>query len=158
VLSTAKLPLGRDALYALLRYTPLVLFAPVFTAMMKGANSDRAVEIGKRAKLIGRDTTREDARRFLAHLEGLDPLTVKLMAASAEEHSAHDILSLIDVPVLIVAGDRDPYASAERVGEPLHRAIRKSKLLRLPRGTHTALLDHADTIGARVEEFASSVK
>jgi pimeloyl-ACP methyl ester carboxylesterase len=154
VLSTAKLPLPRDALYALLRYTPEALFAPVFRAMMKSADADRAVAVGKRAMLIGRDTTHADARRFLAHLQTLDPTTVQHMAASAEEHSAHDVLPRIEVPVLVVAGDRDPYAPAERVGVPLHGTIPGSELLRLPRGTHTALLDHAELIAKRVEEFA----
>jgi pimeloyl-ACP methyl ester carboxylesterase len=154
VLSTAQLPLGRDALYALLRYTPEVLFAPVFLAMMKSADTDRAVEIGKRARLIGRNTIHADARRFLAHLQTLHPITVQRMAASAEEHSAHDVLPHIEVPVLVVAGDRDPYAPSARVGLPLHHAIPGSELLRLPRGTHTALLDHAPVIAERVEQFA----
>jgi len=153
VLSTAKLPLGRDALYGLLRYTPEKLFSPVFRAMMKSADADRAVAIGKRSRLIGRDTAHSDARRFLAHLRTLDPTTVQRMAASVEDHSAHHVLPHIDVPVLVVAGDLDPYAPAEHVGIPLHRAIRGSELLRLPRGTHTALLDHAAVIGNRVEEF-----
>jgi pimeloyl-ACP methyl ester carboxylesterase len=154
VLSTAKLPLGRDALYGLLRYLPEPIFAPVFRSMMKSADADRAVTIGKRSRLIGRDTSHADARRFLAHLRTLDPTTVKHMAASAEEHSAHDILSTIDVPVLVVAGDFDPYAPSERVGIPLSETIADCELLRLPRGTHTALLDHAGVIGERVEEFA----
>jgi pimeloyl-ACP methyl ester carboxylesterase len=154
VLSTAQLPLGSGVLYALLRYTPEALFAPFFRAMMSSADTDRAVGIGKRARLIGRDTTHEDARRFLAHLRALDPTTVQHMAASAEEHSAHDVLSRIDIPVLLVAGDRDPYAPSEAVGVALHAAIPGSELLRLPRGTHTALLDHADVIAERVEEFA----
>lgn len=153
VLSTAKLPLGRDALYGLLRYVPEALFAPVFRAMMKGADADRAVTIGKRSRLIGRDTTQADARRFLAHLRTLDATTVQRMAASVEEHSAHGVLGRIAVPVLVVAGDLDPYAPADRVGVPLHQAIPGSELLRLPRGTHTALLDHAAVIGERVEEF-----
>jgi pimeloyl-ACP methyl ester carboxylesterase len=154
VLSTAKLPLGRNALYGLLRYAPEALFAPVFRSMMKSADADRAVAIGKRSRLIGRNTTHADARRFLAHLRTLDATTVQRMAASVEEHSAHDVLPHITVPVLVVAGDLDPYAPSERVGIPLHRAIAHSELLRLARGTHTALLDHHAVIGERVEEFA----
>jgi pimeloyl-ACP methyl ester carboxylesterase len=153
VLSTARLPLGRNALYGMLRYTPEAIFAPAFRAMMERADADRAVVIGKRAGLIGRDTAHADARRFLAHLRTLHPTTVQRMAASAEEHSAHDVLPRIDVPVLLVAGDRDPYAPSERVGVPLHRAIPGSELLRLPRGTHTALLDHADVIAEGVADF-----
>jgi pimeloyl-ACP methyl ester carboxylesterase len=133
---------------------PESMFASVFRVLMKSADADRAVMIGKRSRLIGHDTTQADARRFLAHLRLLDPTTVQRMAASVEEHSAHDVLPHVDVPVLVVAGDLDPYAPAERVGVPLHHAIPGSELLRLPRGTHTALLDHAAVIGERVEEFA----
>jgi pimeloyl-ACP methyl ester carboxylesterase len=154
VLSTAKLPLGRDVLYVLLRYMPESVFASIFRALMESADADRAVGIGKLAGLIGRDTTREDARRFLAHLRMLDPTTVQRMGASVEEHSAHGVLPHIDVPALVVAGDLDPFAPPERVGIPVHASIPGSDLLRLARGTHTALLDHAEVIGERVEEFA----
>jgi pimeloyl-ACP methyl ester carboxylesterase len=154
VLSTSRLPLGRNALYTLLRYTPEVLFAPVFRMMMASADADRAVAMGKQARLIGRDTTHADARRFLAHLRTLDPTTVQRMAASAEEHSAHDVLPTIEVPVLLVGGDRDPYAPPSRVGIPLHEAIPGSEFLRLPRATHTALLDHASVIAEHVARFA----
>jgi pimeloyl-ACP methyl ester carboxylesterase len=80
---------------------------------------------------------------------------MQFMGCSAQEHSAHDILAGVGVPVLIVAGDRDPFAPAERVGVPLHRAIPGSELLRLPKGTHTALLDHAEAIADAVEEFVA---
>lgn len=158
VLSTAELPLGSAMLYTLLRYTPERVFAPVFRAMMRSADAERAVALGKLSGLIGRDTANADARRFLAHLRQLDPTTVQRMAASAEEHSAHPILGDIEVPVLLVAGDRDPYAPAKRVGLRLHDAIPGSELVRLPRGTHTALLDHASLIADRVEEFAARLE
>lgn len=155
VLDTTELPLGGSHLYRLLRYTPEAVFAPVFRAMMKSADAYRAFVIGQRLRLIGRDTKHTDARRFLSHLRELDATTVQHMARSAQEHSAHDLLERIRVPLLVVAGDRDPFAPSERVGVPIHRAVGHSELVRLPMGTHTALLDHAEVIAAEVERFAA---
>lgn len=157
VLETTELPLGGAHLYRLLRYTPSAIFEPAFRFLAKNANAPTSPAIGRRLRLIGRETTAHDARRILAHLRQVDAATLQAMARSAQEHSAHDLLGTIAVPLLVVAGDRDPFAPAERVGVPLHRAVRGSELLRLPKGTHTALLDHADVIGRSVEEFALRV-
>jgi pimeloyl-ACP methyl ester carboxylesterase len=155
VLDTTELPVGGVHLYRLIRHLPPAVFAPIFRLLAKNADAPSGPSLGKRLRLIGRDTTTHDARRILAHLRLLDAPTLQCMARSAQEHSAHDILGRIGVPVLVVAGDRDPFAPAERVGVPLHRAIARSELLRLPKGTHTALLDHAQVIAERVEEFVA---
>lgn len=153
VLDTATLPLGGAALYRLLRYTPSAVFAPVFRVLARNADASRTVAIGRRLGLIGRETSQHDARRLLSHLQELDPATVQRLAQSAQEHSAHDVLGHLGVPLLVIAGDRDPFAPAEQVGVPLHRAAPGSELVRLPRGTHTALLDHSELIAETVEDF-----
>jgi len=153
VLDTTQLPLAGAHLYRLLRHLPPYVFAPIFRLLAKNADAPGGPAVGRRFRLIGRDTTAHDARRILAHLRLVDARTMQCMARSAQEHSAHDLLEHISVPVLIVAGDRDPFAPAERVGVPLHRAIPGSELVRLPKGTHTALLDHAEVIAEAVEAF-----
>jgi pimeloyl-ACP methyl ester carboxylesterase len=155
VLDTTELLLGGSHLYRLLRHLPPYVFAPIFRVLTANADAPGGPAVGRRFRLIGRETTNHDARRILAHLRRVDARTMQNMGCSAQEHSAHDILAGIRVPVLIVAGDRDPFAPAERVGVPLHRAIPGSELLRLPRGTHTALLDHAEAIADAVEEFVA---
>jgi pimeloyl-ACP methyl ester carboxylesterase len=77
------------------------------------------------------------------------------MLISLQEHSARSILGTLRVPLLIVAGDKDPFARSELVGIPLHRSAPKSELIRLPEGTHTALLEEAELIGERVEAFVA---
>ena len=78
---------------------------------------------------------------------------MQTMIASAQAHSAWDVLPSIAVPVLIAAGDLDPFAPAGTVGLDMHARCRKSELLRLPQGTHTALFDHAEEIGAAIDAF-----
>jgi pimeloyl-ACP methyl ester carboxylesterase len=153
VLDTTDLPLGGAHLYAVLKYVPAPVFGPVFRLLAKSADAPTGPIVGRRLRLIGRDTANYDARRILAHLQHIDGATMQIIARSAQEHSAHDILERIGVPLLVVAGDLDPFAPAERVGVPLHRAVKGSELLRLPRGTHTALLDHAELIGEKVQRF-----
>jgi pimeloyl-ACP methyl ester carboxylesterase len=63
------------------------------------------------------------------------------------------VLPRIAVPVLIAAGDLDPFAPAGTVGTAMHAQCPTSELLRLPQGTHTALFDHADEIGIAVDAF-----
>ena len=65
------------------------------------------------------------------------------------------MLSQLAVPLLILSGDRDPFAPSELVGVPLHRAAPGSQLLRLPNGTHTALLEEPQLIADTVEEFVT---
>src|SRR6185295_10974294 len=102
------------------------------------------------------DMSREDAALITEHLTRIDPRTVQLMLASAEAHSAWDVLERIHVPLLIVAGDRDPFAPAAAVGEKMRALCPSAHLVHLPRGTHTALLDHAGVIGDAVERFLST--
>ena len=121
--------------------------------MANVANAPFGQVLPRQLGLIGRGTSSEDAARITAHLLRVDPQTVQTMVGSAQQHSAWELLPRIDVPVLIVAGDLDPFAPSERVGVAMHAQCPTSELLRLPHGTHTALLDHADIIGDAVNDF-----
>jgi pimeloyl-ACP methyl ester carboxylesterase len=68
------------------------------------------------------------------------------------EHDAWDLLPLIDVPVLIVAGSRDfltPRSAAERMA----RRIRGSEIMIIPGATHYAALEYPEMINLRLEKF-----
>lgn len=68
------------------------------------------------------------------------------------EHDAWDLLPLIDVPVLIIAGSRDfltPRSAAERMA----RRIRGSEIMIIPGATHYAALEYPEMINLRLEKF-----
>ena len=156
-LSTTKLPLPGAAIESIVRHMPRPVFGVLARTLARVANGPGGHLLPRYLQLIGRGTSRRDASRITQHLTRIDPGTVQTMTASAQSHSAWDVLERIRVPVLIIAGDRDPFAPADMVGAQMHARCPRARFLRLPQGTHTALLDHADTIGDAVEEFVEAV-
>lgn len=153
VLSTAALPLPGPAIDWIVRHTPHSLFGAATRVLATVANAPGGQLAPRAFGLIGARTTQGDAALITQHLTRIDTRTVQTMIASAHAHSAWDVLPHIAVPVFIAAGDLDPFAPAATVGTRMHALCPRSVLLRLPQGTHTALLDHADEIGAAVGDF-----
>ncbi len=88
------------------------------------------------------------AREF-AHLDMDTYLEIMLRLG---DHDAGDVLSDVEVPALIIAGDRDimtPKAVTERM---LHEMAR-AELFVVPRGTHYCLLEYPELVTLRVEKF-----
>jgi len=153
VLQTTRLPLSGDLIYRLVRATPPRAYAAFVRAFAFGASLPPALPLGRRLGLIGPRATPDDMREVTEHIGRIDARTLQLMALSSEEHSAHTVLASLRVPLLIVAGDKDPFAPTELVGLPLSRAALGSELVRLPGGTHTALLEEPELIARAVERF-----
>lgn len=142
VLSTATLPLPGNTIRGLARYTPSQLLG----ACARVTHSPLAQPFARATGLIGKGTSHLDANEILRHIPTLHFRTVQRMVLAADDHSAWDMLGTIQVPVRVVVGAKDPFAPADTVGERLASAIPNAALLRLPEGTHTALLDHPGPI------------
>jgi 3-oxoadipate enol-lactonase len=153
VLSTTRLPIPGPLLVRLLRDTPDRYFEPAARQFARLATADVSYFAGRAFGMLGERAPRRDIRDMMEHMLCIDPSTIRRMAASAEAHSAFDILGSLTLPILIVAGDRDPFAPAERVGVPMHHAAPTSELVRLKDATHTALLDQPDEIAEIVGAF-----
>jgi 3-oxoadipate enol-lactonase/4-carboxymuconolactone decarboxylase len=153
VLSTATLPLPGPAIEWIVRHTPHALFGPLTRALARIAHAPGGQLAPRAFGLIGKRTTHDDAALITEHLRRIDTRTVQAMIASAQAHSAWDVLPAIAVPVLIASGDLDPFAPTATVGAEMHARCPQSELLRLPQGTHTALFDHAQEIGTAVDAF-----
>jgi len=110
----------------------------------------------RKLRIIGPRTSHADLHELVAELRAVDPGTVRLMACSAERHSASDVLARIAVPTLVMAGEHDPFAPPDAVGASLHQAIERSEFVRVPGVTHTALLEDPDSIAAAVEPFLAA--
>lgn len=158
VLSTSALPLPGVVVDRLVRHMPLPVFTGLSRAMAYASGAPLLDRVPRALGLIGRATSREDAAGISRHLRHVDTRTVQQMVASAHAHSAWELLSEIAVPVLIVAGDRDPFAPADTVGVRMHAMCPGAELVRLPEGTHTALFDHAEVIGESVDRFLNRMR
>jgi pimeloyl-ACP methyl ester carboxylesterase len=77
--------------------------------------------------------------------------------ASLMDARASDVLPRIDVPVLVVAPERDMMAPRREM-EALRRAIPRAEWLELPRTSHAVLLEAGPAIAARVREFVGGAR
>jgi pimeloyl-ACP methyl ester carboxylesterase len=152
VFDALRLPVGTLVPKLLLEMPPR-LFALWYRSLARFANHSFARTLARQSGMVGSSVTDRDLRELLAHLAGLDPISLQRMAQSAARHSAEDVLATTEKPVLIIGGGKDPFAPLETVGRALHRLAPQSRLIELPKATHTALLEQADVIGAAVEEF-----
>ena len=94
----------------------------------------------------------EDVLPYLSHMTQVDfPMFLQMLRA-AGEHSAVDLLPRIDVPVLIVAGERDTFTPAF-LARTMAEALPKGELLMVPRGTHVTPIEQPELVNARITEF-----
>ncbi|MBI4512293.1 MAG: alpha/beta hydrolase [Deltaproteobacteria bacterium] len=94
----------------------------------------------------------DDFRPYLEHLSNMDPSLFLEMLEHAGRHSARELLPTIDVPTLIIAGDRDGFTPVH-LSEEMHRSIASSELLIIEGGTHTAPLERPARVDEAVTRF-----
>lgn len=157
VFDTLELPVGKLFPRLLLKLPPAA-FATWYALMARAAQLRHSGPIAKRMGLVGANAKDEDVEELAHHLLSLDAISLQRMAQSAARHSALDVLEQLTLPVLIVAGARDPFAPLHSVGRALHEKNPCSELVVLPEGTHTALLDDWREIGAAVERLLARVR
>ncbi len=94
----------------------------------------------------------EDMEPYFRHVAHVDfPMFLRMLEA-AGEHSAQDLLPSIDVPVLVIHGDRDSFTPPS-VAEQMQKLLPKAELVMIPGGTHVALLEHHELVALHVEKF-----
>ena len=102
------------------------------------------------------DATRpEVADHFADAMRGTHPSGLRATARAFAEADVRDVLARIDVPTLLVYGDRDVRAPLD-IAEALHGAIRGSKLVVLADAGHILNVEAADRFNAEVRAFLRS--
>jgi pimeloyl-ACP methyl ester carboxylesterase len=91
-------------------------------------------------------------RRYLADLAAIDPEVFVRTLASAADHDAGDHLAGVDVPTLVIAGQKDTFTPMW-LSERIHATIPGAEMLVLPAGTHTGVLEHPELVALRLEKF-----
>jgi pimeloyl-ACP methyl ester carboxylesterase len=74
------------------------------------------------------------------------------MLAAAGRHSAYEILPVIDLPTLIVAGTRDGFTPLG-LSEEMSRLIPGSELHVVQDGSHTAPIEKPQEVTDRIVRF-----
>jgi pimeloyl-ACP methyl ester carboxylesterase len=95
---------------------------------------------------------REEFDPYFAHLAQLDLRGYFALARDLLSHDASDLLAQIDVPVLVVAGERDLFTPLQRSKEMAEK-IRGAEILVLREGSHAALVEQPELIALTLEKF-----
>ncbi len=94
----------------------------------------------------------EDILPYLSHMTHVDfPMFLRMLRA-AGEHTAGDILAQVNVPVLVVAGERDSFTPSF-LATAMAETLPKGELLMVPGGTHVAPLEQPELVDARITTF-----
>lgn len=106
----------------------------------------------KRMGLIG-STLDDEVFEELLHAFGqLDMEGYLRNLRALGEHTAEDVLETIDVPVLVIAGDRDTFTPPS-LAQAMARRIRGASLLVVRGGTHYTAVEFPELVNLRIERF-----
>ena len=94
-----------------------------------------------------------DLLPYLEHMVDIDLSMFLKMLYAAGEHSAADLLPEIDVPVLVIAGDRDSF-TPPRFAEEMAKALPQGELVMLE-ATHVAPLEQRAVVHEKIADFLS---
>jgi pimeloyl-ACP methyl ester carboxylesterase len=108
-------------------------------------------------KRLGAVASDFDEGLFREMLDGFKAIDLERYFALLEElcrHDASDVVPRVTAPTLIVTGARDLLTPAESARD-MHRSIRGSEFMELPRGTHYSAAEFPAPIAARIAEFVA---
>jgi pimeloyl-ACP methyl ester carboxylesterase len=95
---------------------------------------------------------REDLEPYFAHFLSMDPrLFLRTMQAAAE-HSAEDYLPEVDVPTLVIGGDRDRF-TPPWLSRRMALAIAGAELVMVHGGSHTTPLEAPERVQQAIADF-----
>lgn len=90
-------------------------------------------------------------------MSGVHPAANEAMLLGMAEADLRDVLPRVDVPTLLLYGERDARSPVE-VGRDLHRAIPGSSLVVLPGVGHLCSVEGADQFNREVRSFLAKVR
>ncbi|MEC7526042.1 MAG: alpha/beta hydrolase [Myxococcota bacterium] len=121
-------------------------------ATARFARMPETVTWAKRVGLAGQTLDEEVFHQLAGSFADLDMDLYLHTLERLGEHDARDVLETLDVPVLVITGDRDlftPRAAAEQ----MVRDVRGAELLVVPGGTHYVAVEYPELVNLRVEKF-----
>ncbi len=120
------------------------------TAKMVGW--EHTARLAKALGVAGRTLDEELFKEIAGSFVGLDMAIYAHTLEQLGAHDAHDVLPLIDVPLLMIAGAND-LMTPRSGAESLVKAVKGAELLVVPGGTHYLAVEYPEVINLRVERF-----
>jgi len=94
----------------------------------------------------------EDLKPYVEHIASVDPTFFFRVLHGAGEHSAEDLLPHIQVPVLVMAAERDSFTPPD-LARRMAEAIPHAEFLELVGGSHAALIEQPELVRTRLSQF-----
>ena len=91
---------------------------------------------------------------FYDHQKIVDVPNGLRMALGAIKHSARDVLPKINVPTLVIGGEKDTYTPVS-LSYTMRDTIPGVDFIMIEKGTHTTLIEKPDLVNRAVSEFLS---
>ncbi|TQF12226.1 alpha/beta hydrolase [Myxococcus llanfairpwllgwyngyllgogerychwyrndrobwllllantysiliogogogochensis] len=114
--------------------------------------TELAVQLAISLEMNRERIARNDLAPYFEHLARMDPVVFVRTLDSLSEHSAWDHLLHVDVPSLVVAGERDKFTPGW-LSRKMAARIPDAELVLIPDGTHTAPLEAPGLVEVRIERF-----
>jgi pimeloyl-ACP methyl ester carboxylesterase len=115
-------------------------------------STELAMQVALSMELNRELIAKADLAPYFEHLARMDPVVFVRTLDSLASHTAWDHLPHVDVPTLIIAGERDKFTPAW-LSRKMAEHIPESELMLVPLGTHTATLEYRELIELRIERF-----
>ena len=122
-------------------------------ALWERIPSDMTLKLALKAGDLDPDNfSMEDMRPYVTHMRSMDlPLFLRMLSA-AGEHSAEDLLPTIDVPTLVIAGERDTFTPIF-LAEAMAKAMPNAELFVVKNASHVAPLEQHDLVDEKIRSF-----
>jgi pimeloyl-ACP methyl ester carboxylesterase len=117
-----------------------------------GVRSGLAMEVAMSVEVNASLLRRSDLQPYFAHIERMDPRYFLRAMQAAAEHGAEDHLTAVNVPTLVVAGDRDRFTPTW-LSRRMALEIPSAELFLVRGGSHTALLERPEEVNRAVLDF-----
>jgi pimeloyl-ACP methyl ester carboxylesterase len=146
---------GTDVLAQLL--PRLIERVDAYPKLARAIWSNVPAPVALRVALLTREVdvgaiTPEDLLPYMRHMVDIDiPMFLRTLR-SAGEHTTADLLPQIDLPALVVAGDRDTF-TPPLLAEEMAAALPRGELMMVRAGTHVVPLERKEMVIERVERF-----
>jgi 3-oxoadipate enol-lactonase len=106
----------------------------------------------KRLGFVASAIDEDELAEIVRHFRSVDTPAFLQSLRAAASHRVDGILGGIDVPTLVILGERD-WVTPRSNAEPLARQIPNVELFVVRNGTHFVLLEFPELINLRVEKF-----
>lgn len=134
--------------YRSLQLTP----EPLVRLIPRLARVPGMLDVAQLIRATGPATPRGPMQPYLHHLANVDAGVALKVAQAMHRHDARDVLPEVEVPALVIVGERDTFTPPD-IGRIFVDEMPDAELMSVEGGTHCALLEYPGEVNHDVLDF-----